>query len=61
MNILEAEVTGMAGTGESQVTVRLEAGGVPILARVTRRSAEDLRLEKGKKVFAQAKSVAVLR
>lgn len=61
LNIFPAEVVETASHGTSQVTVRLDCGGVPILARVTRRSASVLGLEKGKRVFAQAKSVAVLR
>lgn len=61
LNIFPAEVVETASYGNSQVTVRLDCGGVPLLARVTRRSASVLGLEKGKRVFAQAKSVAVLR
>lgn len=61
LNIFPAEVVETASHGTSQVTVRLDCGGVPILARVTRRSASVLGLEKGKRLFAQAKSVAVLR
>jgi molybdate transport system ATP-binding protein len=42
------------------MVVRLLAGGVPFLARVTRKSADLLRLAPGKQLYAQAKSVAVL-
>jgi molybdate transport system ATP-binding protein len=42
------------------VTVRLTAGGVPILARITRKSADELQLAAGKPVFAQIKSIALL-
>jgi molybdate transport system ATP-binding protein len=42
------------------VTVGLDVGGVPILSRITRRSAEGLELSPGKRVFAQVKSVALL-
>jgi len=61
LNIFPAEVRDMAPAGESQVTIGLDCGGVPLLARVTRKSVSGLGLEKGKRVFAQAKSVAVLR
>lgn len=45
----------------AQVTVRLlTKGNVPLLSRITRKSAECLGLEKGKKVFLQAKSVSLL-
>ncbi|MCB2035274.1 MAG: TOBE domain-containing protein, partial [Ottowia sp.] len=40
--------------------VALEAGGVPLLARVTRKSAQLLALAPGQPVFAQIKGVAVL-
>ena len=61
LNIFPGEVRDMAPAGESQMTIRLDCGGVPLLARVTRKSVSTLRLEKGKRVFAQAKSVAVLK
>jgi molybdate transport system ATP-binding protein len=61
LNIFPAVVKETAPAGGSQITVRLDCGGVPLLARVTRKSASVLGLEPGKRVFAQAKSVAVLR
>ncbi|MDB4837785.1 molybdenum ABC transporter ATP-binding protein [Marinomonas sp.] len=45
----------------SMVLVRLLTGDTPILARVTRLSAHTLNLEKGQKLIAQIKSVALLR
>lgn len=60
LNILPATVDALAEDGPAQVTVRLKAGGVPLLAHVTRRSAAALELQPGKRVFAQVKSVAVL-
>ncbi|REJ79389.1 MAG: molybdenum ABC transporter ATP-binding protein [Acidobacteria bacterium] len=61
LNIFSAVVTEIAPSGTSQVTVRLDAGGTPVLSRVTNRSAEVLGLKPGKEVYAQAKSVAVIR
>lgn len=61
LNIFPGKVEDMAPAGEAQTTIRLDCGGVPLLARVTRKSVSALRLEYGKRVFAQAKSVAVLR
>jgi len=60
LNIFPATVDGLRPEGESQVTVRLSVGGVPMLARVTRKSAAVLGLQPGKPLYAQAKSVAVL-
>ena len=60
LNIFAATVDGLASDGDAQVVVRLLAGGVPLLARVTRKSADLLRLAPGKQLYAQAKSVAVL-
>jgi molybdate transport system ATP-binding protein len=60
LNIFPATVDGLASDGDAQVVVRLLAGDVPLLARVTRKSADLLRLRPGKQIYAQAKSVAVL-
>lgn len=40
--------------------VRLEAGGVPLLARITKRSADRLAIRVGLAVHAQIKAVALL-
>ncbi|MBF0627963.1 MAG: molybdenum ABC transporter ATP-binding protein [Magnetococcales bacterium] len=40
--------------------VRLEAGGIPLLARVTKRSATALGLEPGHEIWAQIKAVALI-
>jgi len=61
LNIFPAVVEEIAPSGESQMTVRLDCGGTALLARVTRKSVSSLGLKKGSRVFAQAKSVAVLR
>jgi len=61
LNIIPAVVEELAEEGPSQVTVRLQAGQDPLLARITRKSATTLRLAPGKRVFAQVKSVALLR
>ena len=60
LNIFAATVEDMVNEGEAQVTVRLLLGSVPLLARITRKSASDLNLEVGKSVYAQVKSVALL-
>jgi molybdate transport system ATP-binding protein len=43
----------------SQCLVQLDAGGTPLLARITRRSLRALDLEPGKAVWAQVKAVAL--
>ena len=60
LNIFPATVDELINEGKSQVTVRLIVGDVPMLARVTRKSASILELKPGKQVYAQAKSVALL-
>jgi molybdate transport system ATP-binding protein len=60
LNIFPVRVTEVATESPAQVMVRLDAGGAPVLARVTRRSAADLGLEPGGLFHAQVKSVALL-
>ena len=60
LNIFPATVDELTPEGNAQVMVRLLAGGVPILSRVTRKSAALLELQHGKSVYVQAKSVALL-
>ena len=60
LNILPVTVDAITADGDSQVTVRMIAADVPILARTTRKSAEELCLEPGKPLFAQIKSIALL-
>ena len=59
-NIFAATIDEMIPEGTAQVVVRLDCGGVPMLALLTRKSATTLGLAPGKKVYAQAKSVALL-
>ncbi len=58
LNILPATVRELRA-GEGGVMVQLAAGGEPILARITRRSAERLALAPGMPVFAVLKAVSV--
>jgi molybdate transport system ATP-binding protein len=60
LNILPVTVQDISLSDEAQVTVRLLAGRVPILARVTRKSARDLGLQPGMAVYAQVKGIALL-
>jgi molybdate transport system ATP-binding protein len=60
LNIFSATVQELSVDRVGQVTVRLDAEGVPLLARVTGKSAAALELAPGLRVFAQVKSVALL-
>ncbi len=61
LNILPATVEQVsAGEGGAWVTIRLQVGTVPLLARISRKSAAELRIQVGLAVYAQVKSVALL-
>ncbi|MDH5327343.1 MAG: molybdenum ABC transporter ATP-binding protein [Gammaproteobacteria bacterium] len=60
LNIFPATIEAMQDEGPAQVMLRLNLNGVLLLARITRKSATTLQLSQGKKVYAQAKSVALL-
>jgi molybdate transport system ATP-binding protein len=60
LNIFPATVDEILQLNPSQMTVRLLAGGMPMLSRITRKSAAELGLKTGMSVFAQVKSVALL-
>lgn len=63
LNICPAMVLEIVESSTAQVTVLLDVGGhgLHLLARVTRKSAEHLRLRPGMPLYAQIKGVAVLR
>ncbi|MDG2091133.1 MAG: molybdenum ABC transporter ATP-binding protein [Gammaproteobacteria bacterium] len=60
LNIFPAKVDELYSENNAQLTVRLLINNLPVLAKITLKSADNLKLEKGKAVFAQIKSVAVL-
>ncbi|KRT55045.1 molybdenum ABC transporter ATP-binding protein [endosymbiont of Ridgeia piscesae] len=60
LNIFPAQVVELYPESPSQMTVRLDAGGTALLARITHKSANLLGLEPGKAVHMQVKSVALL-
>lgn len=60
-NCLQARVVDIsADRDDSQVLVRMDLGGVFMLSRVTRRSADRLGLAEGMLVFAVVKAVALM-
>lgn len=60
LNIFPAIVEEVTGEPGGQTLVRLQAKGVPVLSRITRKSASDLGLAPGKQVYAQIKGIALL-
>lgn len=61
LNVLPVRVVDVTHDGAGCTTLRLAAGGVVLLARITRKSAAALGLAPGMQVYAQVKSVALLR
>ena len=60
LNVRPATVQHLADDGPAQLLVALDMQGTPLLARITRKSAQHLHLHPGRRVFAQIKGVAVL-
>ena len=66
VNILPATVVSLRDDGPDTVTLQLMLGtpdqhqGALLLARLTRRSCEHLKLAPGQAVFAQVKGVALM-
>ena len=60
LNILETTVRDIQTEDDARVLVQLAAGPTPLLASITRKSAHDLALQPGRRVYAQVKSVALL-
>ena len=60
INILNATVTALSPDSPGQEMVALDAGGCPLLARVTTRSVHTLGLTPGRALYAQIKGVAIL-
>jgi molybdate transport system ATP-binding protein len=60
LNIFPGVVEELFSADAARVIVRINLGGTPILAQITRKSATALCIQPGKQVFAQIKSVALL-
>ncbi|UJS26369.1 molybdenum ABC transporter ATP-binding protein [Thiothrix winogradskyi] len=60
LNVLPAQVTGLAHGQAGQTVVRLNLGGAPLLAHITRKSAVQLGLQVGMAVFVQIKGTAIV-
>ena len=59
LNVLPVTVTEMAAHGRGRMIVKLDLGGVPLLARITQKSQANLDLKPGMQIYAQIKSVAL--
>lgn len=60
LNIVPARVAHLRDDGAGQVMVTLDAGGTPLLARITGKSAALLGLQPGLAVHAQVKGIALV-
>ncbi len=60
LNILPATVVALSPDSPGQTMVSLDAGGACLLARLTQRSVDTLKLAPGLPVYAQVKGVAIL-
>ena len=60
LNIFPARVEALAEEKPSRVIVQLKAAGVPMLSRITRKSAAALKLRPGQQIYVQVKSVALV-
>jgi molybdate transport system ATP-binding protein len=60
LNILEVQLTEVEATTDARVLLRMSIGEQHLLARITRKSANQLTLATGDKLYAQIKSVALL-
>jgi len=60
LNIFPATISELKEDGTAKMIVKLDIQSVPVLARITKKSASALALEEGKLVYAQIKSIALL-
>jgi len=60
LNILPARVVEIEADASPQAIIRLDVGGSPLLARITRKSVAELGLAPGNEIFAQVKTVALI-
>jgi len=60
-NIFAADVVSLAGEFGAIVDVRLQVGATPLVARITRKAAQELALAPGARVHALVKAVSIDR
>jgi molybdate transport system ATP-binding protein len=59
LNSFSGTVAELAEADRASVVVRIDCGGIPILARITRQSCAALQLAAGKQVYAVVKAMSV--
>ena len=60
LNVLPATITDLIDDEEGQSVVRLQVGSQPLLAHITRKSAQLLALQTGMTVYVQIKGTSIL-
>ncbi|MFI3219192.1 MAG: molybdenum ABC transporter ATP-binding protein [Methylococcales bacterium] len=60
LNVLPATITNIVDDEDGQSVVRLQVGNSPLLAHITRKSAQLLALKTGMKVYVQIKGTSIL-
>ncbi len=60
LNVFGVKVTGIVEINESQVIVKLDAHGVAMLSKITKKSLDALSIKRGDKCYAMVKSVALI-
>lgn len=60
LNVLPATVTALAHDNAGQTLIRLDLNGTPLLAHITYKSAMQLALNQGMRVFVQIKATAII-
>ncbi len=60
LNVFPVTIGEIEQTGEARILLRLALGSQFLLARITRKSAQQLELKAGERVFAQVKSAGLL-
>lgn len=61
LNVAAGRIIGVGSGDATEIGLRLDCGGDEILARITRRSFEAMRLEPGRDVYAVVKTVSFTR
>lgn len=60
LNVLNAQIVDWTDCRDGVVTLKLQISGGVLLSQITKRSFDDLALQKGLSVYAQIKSVALI-
>ena len=60
LNAFETTVINLSPDSNGQVLVELDAKGTHLLSRITSKSVNTLKLDRGKPIFAQVKGIAVI-